>query len=95
LRGLRQTIDSEEAYVLALTWVRVCIIIHCLAFEAEHILEDEDFWEWVQQGTQDDHFEQHEAVRDPFFAPDEVHIGRETDGQLKRRQVQRALFDSL
>jgi len=92
LRGLRQCINSDHDYVLALTWVRVALIVHSLAFEAEHIHEDGDeFWEWVNEGNRDAHVGAEEV-----FIPSQVEpIDRESEGQLKRRQVQQALFDSF
>jgi hypothetical protein len=95
LRRLRQNIDSERDWLLALTWIRVCIIIHSLAFEVENIVEDDTFWEWVHQGVGDDGAEPLEPVRDAFNPADLARLARESDGHLKRRQVQQALFISL
>jgi hypothetical protein len=95
LRQLRQNIDSEHDWLLALTWVRTCIIIHSLAFEVEHVVEDDAFWEWVHQGVGDDGDERLEPVRDAFVPGDLARLARESDGHLKRRQVQHALFTSL
>jgi hypothetical protein len=74
--------------------VRVCIIIHSLAFEVEKVLEDDMYWEWIQDG-QDEDEGICEPVYDAFVVEDEVLIGHESEGQRKRRQVQHALFESL
>jgi len=95
LRQLRQNIDSERDWLLALTWVRTCIIIHSLAFEVEHVVEDDSFWEWVHQGVGNDGDELPEPARDAFVPADLARLTRESDGHLKRRQVQHALFTSL
>jgi hypothetical protein len=95
LRQLHQNIDSEREWLLALTWIRVCIIIHSLAFEVEHIVEDDTFWEWVHQGVGTDGAEPLEPVHDAFVPVDLARLACESAGHLKRRQVQHALFTSL
>jgi hypothetical protein len=94
LQGLRQDINSGCDFLLALTWVRVALVIHSLAFEVEHVLDGEDFWAWVAEGADG---ADNIAAEDGeiFHARDMVAIAGESGGQRKLRQVQQALFDSF
>jgi hypothetical protein len=92
LRGLRQNINSNHDYLIALTWVRVALIIHSFALEAEHEYDGDDFWEWVQNGLVDD---DDDDAGDAFVPVPVMPIPQESEGQLKRRQVQQALFDAF
>lgn len=66
-----------------------------LAFEVEHVVQDDAFWEWVHQGVGDDGAELLEPVCDGFVPADLACLACEPDGHLKRCQVQHALFMSL
>ena len=52
LQGLRQQINSEQEYGLALAWVWACIIIHSLTacYETD---DEEEFWQWIEEGLKD------------------------------------------
>ena len=91
LRGLRQQIDDATDHKRALAWVKTCIIIHTLI-------------SFIEEGDQDDEF-MAELVREGTDAPGDV-IGqadweqssetqRETQGQNKRTELKRMLFESL
>ena len=82
---LCQNIDSERDWLLALTWIRVCIIIHSLAFEVECVIEDDAFWEWVHQGVGNDGDEPLAPIRDVFVPADLACLACESDGHLKRQ----------
>ena len=66
LRGLRQKINSEQDFCWALAWVRVCLIIHSLAAQAE-VVEDDDFWDWVRVGLEN------EDVAEPAYEVEGFH----------------------
>ena len=82
---LHQNIDSERDWLLALTWICVCIIIHSLAFEVECVIEDDAFWEWVHQGVGNDGDESLAPVHDVFVPADLACLACESDGHLKRQ----------
>ncbi len=73
----------------------MCIIIHSLAFEVEHVIEDDAFWEWVHQGVGNDGDEPLAPICDVFVQADLAHLACKSDGHLKRWQVQHPLFTSL
>jgi predicted RNase H-like nuclease len=84
----------ECDYLAAVTWVRICIIIHSLTFEVEKVLKDNMYWEWIQNG-QDDGEGVHKPVHDAFIAVDDALIVHESEGQRKRWQIQHTLFEWL
>jgi hypothetical protein len=93
LRGLRQAINSESDLFFALSWVRVCIIIHSLAMQHEDI--PDEFDSWVESGLCN-HVYDNVPAADVFQYGDVVQANhRESEGSLKRRQVHAALFDAL
>lgn len=54
LHGLCQQINSEWDYVLALSWVCTCLIIHSLAACIKDARYESDFWEWLNNGMSDE-----------------------------------------
>jgi hypothetical protein len=82
LRGLRQDINSESDLFLALSWVRVCIIIHSLAMQHEVI--PNTFDSWVELGLHDYEYDNVPA-EDSFRPGDTIQANhRESQGALKR-----------
>lgn len=43
LRGLRQQIGSKRDHILAIEWVRVCVLIHTAVQKIEGVEEDREF----------------------------------------------------
>jgi hypothetical protein len=73
--------------------VRVTLIIHLLALEAEHEHDRDDIWEWVQDELVDEDGD--DDTGDAFIPVPVMPILQESEGQLKWRQVQQALFDAF
>ena len=96
LRGLRQQINSERDYILALAWVRTCLIIHSFAGRIEDDEYESDFWEWVEEGRNgEDEREDEEPVEGFMWDGAGPSWPGESEPQRKRRHVQEALFDAL
>ena len=96
LRGLRQQINSERDYILALAWVRTCLIIHSFAARVEDQNYESDFWEWVEEGRSgEEEREEDEPVEGFMWAGAGPLLPGESEPQRKRRHVQEALFDAL
>ena len=94
MRGLRQHINSEQDYSLALAWIRTCLIIHSLATQLEHGSGDAEFERWITEGLQDrENMHEDDAEVEGFvWDGNQPATGRETDGQCKRRHIKEALF---
>jgi hypothetical protein len=89
LRGLRQQLHSRKAQILAIEWVRTCIVLHNLILEVER--NQEDMWEWERRG---DNVDAQEV--EGFRWDGAVHASDEVDdAEEKRYQVKYALFAEL
>ena len=96
LRGLRQQINSECEYMLALAWVRTCLIVHSFAACHEDHEYESDFWEWIDEGMSGEDEREDEGPIEGFawggMGPP---LPGETEAQQKHRHVQEALFNEL
>jgi hypothetical protein len=91
LRGLRQQIDDATDHKRALAWVKTCIIIHTLVSFIEEGDEDDEFMaELVREGTDAPGDATGQVDREPSSD-----MQRETQGQSKRAELKRMLFESL
>lgn len=90
LRGLRQQIDDAIDHKRALAWVKTCVIIHTLISFIEEGDEDREFIsELVQEGID----APGDVIRQADSEPSDTQ--RETQGQRKRTELKRMLFESL
>lgn len=95
LRGLRVQISTAEDHLLALAWIKICLILHNLIIDIEHGgLEgiDEEFLRegLLADGEEDGVLEDDGDVAAPLV--DGVRLSR---GQRKRRDLQAALFVAM
>ena len=82
---------------MALAWVRACIIIHLLVAWYEQAEEEEDFWQWVEDGLTD-HIrddDDPDPINGFHWGQDEPLAGGELPAQRKRWHVQESLFHAL
>jgi len=90
LRGLCQQIDDATDHKRSLAWVKTCVIIHTLISFIEEGDEDGEFiTELVREGTDAPGGVILEANSEPSDTQ------RETQGQRKRTELKRMLFESL
>jgi hypothetical protein len=90
LQGLRQQIDNATDHKRALIWVKTCIIIHALVSFVEKGDEDGEFIaELVREGTDIPG----NVIGQADGGPSDTQ--RETEGQRKRTELKRVLFESL
>jgi G3E family GTPase len=94
LKGLQQQINCEKDLMLALAWVRTCLIIHSLAAQFEVVEEEDDFWDWIHLGL-DEQEDPVEEVNGFIWSHQQQHVVGESEGQQKRQLIQEALFDAL
>ena len=96
LQGLRQQINSERDYKLALSWVHACLIIHSLVSCMEDFELEADFRQWVADGL---HGHPGSAEDDEVEGFSSVSWGGsivgESEAQCKHRHIQEALFDEV
>lgn len=90
LRGLRQQIDDATDHKRALAWVKTCVIIHTLVSFIEEGDEDGEFvTELVREGTD----ARGDVLRQANSEPSDTQ--RDTQGQRKRTELKRMLFEEL
>ena len=90
LRGLRQQIDDATDHKRALAWVKTCVIIHMLVSFIEEGDEDGEFvTELVREGTD----ARGDVLRQANSEPSDTQ--RDTQGQRKRTELKRMLFEEL
>lgn len=91
LKGLRQQIINTRAHERALVWVRTCLTLHNMVHSIESGLPHDTVWdeELIAEGLQGEGAEIEQGGQLPP-AP----LGRESQGQRKRRYIQKWLYDS-
>ena len=97
LCGLCQQINSEHDYILTLSWVWACVIIHSLVAWLEDFESDVEFSQWVVEGLSDHttYLEDDAEVEGFTWTSSEPCALGESEGQCKCRHVQEALFHAL
>ena len=89
LRGLRQQIDDATDHKHALAWVKTCVIIHTLVSFIEGDEDGEFVTELVREGTD----ARGDVLRQANSEPSDTQ--RDTQGQRKRTELKRMLFEEL
>jgi len=95
LHGLHQQINSEHDYVLAISWIRTCLIVHSFAVHVEDERYESDFWEWIDEGMSGKDREEEISVEGFRWNGAGQPVHGETDAQQKHCYVQEALFHAL
>src|SRR5260370_10746190 len=50
MHGLHQQINLEHDYVLTISWIQTCLIVHSFAACVKDERYESDFWEWIDEG---------------------------------------------
>ena len=94
LRGLRQQIKNPRDHILAIAWIKACLILHNLIIDIEGEIDESDpfYIQMLAEGTvvdvRDDAGD--EGIR--FDGVDEIH---KTAGKRKRAYLRQQLLTSL
>jgi hypothetical protein len=92
LRGLWQQIKNPRDHLLAIAWIKACLILHNLIIDIEGEIDESDpfYIQMLAEGTVVDVEDAGEAIG--LDGADETH---ETAGKRKRAYLQHQLLTSL
>ena len=97
ISGLHQQINSEQDYILALSWVQACLIIHALVVHLDNFETNVNFSQWVLEGLSDHPVcpeDDAEVEGFVWMSSEPCALGK-SEGQCKHQHVQDALFHVL
>jgi hypothetical protein len=94
LRGLRQQIKNPRDHLLAIAWIKACLILHNLIIDIEGEIDESDpfYIQMLAEGTVVDVQDDDAGEVIGLDGADEMH---ETAGKRKRAYLRHQLLTSL